>query len=100
MSSLEDLILLAMADAFGCGVNRHFGAWPYLKERLEDYREIMRRPMIGGQDLIAAGYRPGTQFREMIDRAKQLHFSGLDRERVLQQLRAEYPLHTEKTTEN
>ena len=96
----EDLILLAMADAFGCGVNRHFGAWPYLKERLEDYREIMRRPMIGGQDLIAAGYRPGTQFREMIDRAKQLHFSGLDCERVLQQLRAEYPLHAEKTTEN
>ena len=86
----EDLILVAMADAFGCGKNRHFGAWPYLRERLEDYYEIMQQPMVSGQDLIAAGYRPGTQFKEMLSRARQLHFAGLSKDKVLQQLQGEF----------
>ena len=90
----EDLILVAMADAFGCGKNRHFGAWPYLQERLADYREIMQQPMVTGQDLIAAGYRPGEQFKIMLDRAKQLHFAGLSKEKALQQLRGEFRQNT------
>lgn len=88
----EDLILLAMADAFGCGTNRHFGAWPYLENRLNDYYDIMKQPMVGGKDLIEAGYHPGETFKAMIDRAKQLHFAGLTKDRVLHQLKSEFPL--------
>ena len=88
----EDLILLSMADAFGCGENRHFGAGPYLAERLEDYYEIMKQPMVTGQDLIRAGYHPGEQFKDMLRFARQLHFSGLDREHAMKQLMGEYPL--------
>lgn len=88
----EDLILLAMADAFGCGINRHFGAWPYLQERLKDYYEIIAQPMLSGQDLIQAGYRPGETFKEMLTRARHLHFAGLSKERALQQIKSEFPI--------
>ena len=94
----EDLILLSMADAFGCGDNRHFGAWPYLQQRLEDYYTILKQPMIGGQDLIRAGYKPGQQFRSMLQRARQLHFAGLEKSVALRQLMGEFPL--EKTQED
>lgn len=89
--SPEDLILVSMADAYGCGKNRHFGAFEYLNERLQDYYDILKQPMVGGQDLIAAGYRPGQQFKQMIARARQLHFSGIEKEKVLQQLTKEFP---------
>ncbi len=88
----EDLILLAQADAFGCGSNRRFGAGPYLEARLRDYYQIIQQPMVTGQDLIRAGYRPGKAFKDMLSLARQLHFSGLDRERALRQLMGEYPL--------
>ncbi|MDO4357138.1 MAG: HD domain-containing protein [Clostridia bacterium] len=88
----EDLILLARADAFGCGDNRRFGAGPYLEERLRDYYETIRQPMVTGQDLIRAGYRPGEQFRDMLNFARQLHFSGQDKAQALKQLMGEYPL--------
>lgn len=95
----EDLILLAMADAFGCGDNRHFGAWPYLKARLEDYYAIIQQPMIGGQDLIRVGYKPGEQFREMLRRARQLHFAGLEKSIALRQLMGEFPIEKKQEDE-
>ena len=52
----------------------------------------MKQPMVTGQDLIRAGYRPGEQFKDMLRFARQLHFSGLDREHALPQLMGAFPL--------
>ena len=86
----EDLILISRADASGKldapydEANERF-----LRERLEDYRRVLTRPMVTGKDLIDAGLRPGPAFSRWLDRARQLHFAGLERERALQQVLAE-----------
>lgn len=83
----EDLILLSRADASGKldapydEENERF-----LRERLRDYQEVMTRPMVTGDDLRAAGLAPGEAFRGWLERARQLHFSGIERARALQQI--------------
>ncbi|MBQ8971608.1 MAG: HD domain-containing protein, partial [Clostridia bacterium] len=87
----EDLILLSRADASGmlsAPYNPDYEA--FLRERLQDYREALGRPMVTGEDLIAAGIQPGPQLGEMLRRTRQLHFSGIDRAHALRQVLAEY----------
>ena len=86
----EDLILLSRADASG-KQDRPYdeGYERFLRERLEDYRRVMTRPMVTGQDLIRAGLQPGPQFSGWLRRARMLHFSGQEHDRALRQVLAE-----------
>ena len=87
-----DLILLSRADASGkTDAPYDTRYWDFLLERLEDYRQVMERPMVTGEDLRGAGYRPGEQFRDLLRRARELHFAGQEKARVLKQLLAETP---------
>ena len=45
--------------------------------------------MVTGKDLIAAGIAPGIGFAEAIQRARHLHFSGLEKQNALKQVLAE-----------
>lgn len=86
----EDLILLSRADASGKADEPYDESnEAFLFQRLEDYRQVMQRPMVTGKDLVAAGLRPGPAFSRWLDRARQLHFSGLDKEHALRQVLAE-----------
>lgn len=86
----EDLILLSRADASG-KLDKPYNAQneAFLRERLEDYRRVMQRPMVTGKDLIDAGLKPGPQFSEWLSRARMLHFSGIERDRALKQVVSE-----------
>ena len=86
----EDLILLSRADASG-KQDRPYdeGYERFLRERLEDYRRVMTRPMVTGQDLIRVGLQPGPQFSGWLRRARMLHFSGQEHDRALRQVLAE-----------
>ena len=87
----NDLILLARADATG-KLDEPYdeGYEVFLRERLEDYNRILERPMVTGKDLIDAGLAPGEPFRKMVARARQLHFSGIEKKGVLKQILAEH----------
>jgi len=87
----NDLILLARADATG-KLDEPYdeGYEEFLRERLEDYRRILERPMVTGKDLVAAGLQPGESFKKMVARARQLHFSGIEKSGVLKQILAEH----------
>ena len=86
----EDLILLSRADASGkLDAPYDEDNESFLRERLEDYRQVMARPMVTGKDLVAAGLKPGPDFARWLDRAKQLHFSGQDKNRALKQVLGE-----------
>ena len=63
---------------------------PFLRERLEDYRAILRLPMVTGRDLLAAGIPSGPHMSALLARARTLHFAGMRREVVLQTLLQEY----------
>lgn len=83
----EDLILLSRADASGkLDAPYDEGNEAFLRERLEDYRALMARPMVTGKDLLAAGLKPGPEMGKWLERARQLHFSGLDKKRALRQV--------------
>ena len=62
----------------------------YLRERLEDYRAVLRLPMVTGRDLIAAGIPPGPHMSALLARARALHFADLPRKAVLDTLLREY----------
>ena len=88
----EDLILLSRADASGkLDAPYDESLERFLFERLEDYRAVLREPMVTGADLIAAGLRPGPSFAVLLDRARQLRFAGLSHENALRQVLVEVP---------
>lgn len=86
----EDLILLSRADASG-KLDEPYNESNeiFLRDRLEDYRKILTRPMVTGEDLIKEGLKPCALFSEWINRARQLHFAGIDKQRALSQVTAE-----------
>ena len=86
----EDLILLSRADASGKTDAPYDEAnEAFLRQRLEDYRRVMERPMVTGKDLVAAGLKPGPEFAALLERARQLHFSGIDKKHALRQVLGE-----------
>ena len=86
----EDLILLSRADASG-KLDKPYNDQNevFLRERLEDYYAVLKRPMVTGQDLIRAGLKPGPDFSRWLQKARMLHFSGIERDRALSQVLAE-----------
>ena len=64
----EDLILLSRADASGkLDAPYDEGNEAFLRERLEDYRQVMARPMVTGKDLIADGMEKGPGIGKVLD---------------------------------
>lgn len=85
-----DLILLSRADASGkLDKPYDMANWAFLTERLEDYRQVVQRPMVTGRDLTEAGLKPGADFKRLLERARELHFAGLEKPRALRQVLAE-----------
>ncbi len=86
----NDLILLSRADASGkLDAPYREESEAFLRERLEDYRMIMTRPMVTGKDLLEAGVEPGERYRAMLERARRLHFAGMTKDAALRQILAE-----------
>jgi len=88
--SPNDLILLSRADASGKldePYREENETW--LRERLEDYRQRLQLPMVTGRDLIEAGLKPDKNFSAIIQRARMLHFAGLDKKNALRQVLSE-----------
>ena len=85
----EDLILLSKADVAGKGGPPGEDHDAFLRERLEDYRSVIKRPMVTGADLVKAGCTPGPLFACMLRRARELHFAGFEKDRALKQVMAE-----------
>ena len=83
-----DLVLIARADCLGCGRDlrasfaRNTG---FLNEHLKIYREVMDKPYVMGQDLVAAGIKPGPDFKEILEYAHKLRLADIDKESALKQ---------------
>ena len=90
----EDLILLSRADASGKLDEPYDESLElFLHQRLEDYRRVTALPTVTREDLLAAGFSPGEALEAALARARQLHFSGFDRQHALKQVVAEATLH-------
>ena len=83
----DDLLLLAKADHCGRG---EFGTGyepteKKLRDMLALYRERMAQPAVRGEDLIAAGMKPGRRMGEALAYAHKLHLNGMNKEDALVQ---------------
>lgn len=76
----EDLLLLSRADRVGQRKGSGYGEKEtILRRKLEEYRELMKKPCVQGADLMAAGFEPGPEFGEALRYARKLHLAGLDK---------------------
>lgn len=82
----EALICIALADDRGRISQKPAPSTEeFLYARLELYRELMARPYVTGQDLIAAGLTPAADFSQILQYAHKLRLSGVDKENALRQ---------------
>ena len=69
--------------------------WNYMRERYSSMPDeaVRPKPLITGQELIAAGYPPGAQFREMLRAAEDAQLEGeiATTEEALQLVRKRFP---------
>lgn len=70
--------------------------WEFLKERWENVpeRKVLPEPLVTGDDLIAAGYRPGPDFRRILDELMDAQLEGVfaDHESALQYLKKHFTI--------
>lgn len=84
--SPNDLLLLAKADHLGSGSAGDYAQKEaLLRKKLRLYRERMEQPYVHGADLVAAGMKPGPEFREALDYAHKLRLAGIGRAEALTQ---------------
>lgn len=76
LEAFDEHLALHRMDALASNRNLHY--WQFARDRWQSMpEETMRpRPLITGRDLIAAGYRPGALFREMLRAAEDAQLEG------------------------
>lgn len=85
----KDLIYFGMADRpIFAGEDSFDSDYAFLFERLQKYEEIMARPHVTGQDLIAEGLEPGEGFSEILRYAHKLRLAGIDKDSAMKQVMA------------
>jgi poly(A) polymerase len=69
--------------------------YEFVKQKMEETpaTEIRPEPLVSGDDLIAAGYRPGPRFKEILSAVEDAQLEGKlqSREQALEFVRAEFP---------
>jgi poly(A) polymerase len=89
----EHLALHRMDCKAGSG---YLENWKYARERLSAMTEeaVRPKPLITGRELIAAGYKPGEGFREMLRVAEDAQLEGTvtTEEEALKLVREKFPL--------
>ena len=85
--SPSDLLLLAKADALGSSVSPevYLSTEEDLQAHYGVFRSRMAVPAVTGSDLIAAGFRPGTEFHAALEYAHSLQLTGVDQKSTLSQ---------------
>ncbi|MGB0065884.1 MAG: HD domain-containing protein, partial [Terracidiphilus sp.] len=70
--------------------------WNYVRDRFSSMPEetVRPKPLLTGRELIAAGYKPGAGFKEMLRAAEDAQLEGViaTTEQALQFVRNQFPL--------
>jgi poly(A) polymerase len=76
LPKFEEHLALHRADVLSS--NNHLELYEYAKQRLSELGEDAIRPklLLTGAELIAAGYRPGPRFKEMLTLAEDAQLEG------------------------
>ncbi len=87
---------LALHRADSLASHGNLSTYEFLKSKLNETPAQEFRPniLISGDDLIAAGYRPGPRFREILDAVEDAQLEGqlMSRDAALEYVEREFPL--------
>jgi poly(A) polymerase len=72
----DELMQLAMVDALAS--SSYLGFYHLCRRALAELRTVREAPprLIGGNDLIALGFKPGPEFKEILREIEDLHLDG------------------------
>jgi poly(A) polymerase len=80
--------------------HRSLKLYDFTREKMNSLppEEVRPKPLVTGEDLIAAGYSPGPQFKEIISAIEDAQLDGKlqSREKAMQWVCREFPLHSKK----
>ncbi|HUA93005.1 MAG TPA: CCA tRNA nucleotidyltransferase [Terracidiphilus sp.] len=76
LDKFNEHLALHRMDAMASNCDLHY--WEFARERWQSMPEeaVRPRPLLTGRELIAAGYTPGAQFREMLQAAEDAQLEG------------------------
>lgn len=81
----EDLLKLSYCDIIGRKpIDLEILGW--WEDRLKTYYEVIKKPEVTGNDLIALGYRPGPEFSKILAKCHQIHLANVSKEDVIRHL--------------
>jgi poly(A) polymerase len=71
-----ELLELSRIDALGS--NSYLGFYHFCRRAMAEMSavEIQPKPLIGGNDLIALGFKPGPSFKQILREVEDLHLDG------------------------
>lgn len=82
----KGLLLLAKCDRAGRKKRpEDLQEEEFLKQRLQQFEEVMARPCVMGADLVKAGFKPAPAFGEALAFAHKLRLAGIEKEEALRQ---------------
>jgi len=94
LRSFEEHLALHRADSLASHGN--LSTYEFIREKLVEIppEKIRPVPLVTGDDLIAAGYRPGPRFREMLEAVEDGQLEGRlhSRDTALEFVRRQFPL--------
>ncbi|HZP05831.1 MAG TPA: CCA tRNA nucleotidyltransferase [Terracidiphilus sp.] len=76
LEKFDEHLALHRMDAMASNRDLHY--WKFARERWQSMPEetVRPQPLITGRELIALGYEPGAQFREMLQAAEDAQLEG------------------------
>lgn len=77
LEQFDEHLALHRMDAMASNRDLHY--WEFARDRWQSMpqEDVRPHPLITGRELIAAGYVPGAQFREMLQAAEDAQLEGL-----------------------
>ena len=86
---------LALHRADSLASHRNLSTYEFIRQKQEEIpvETIHPKPLVTGDDLIAAGHRPGPKFREILDAVEDAQLEGKlpSRDAALEFVRREFP---------
>jgi poly(A) polymerase len=94
MPAFDEHLALHRADSLAS--HRNLSTYEFVQQKLTEIppEKIRPKPLVTGDDLIAAGYSPGPKFREILDAVEDAQLDGrlLSHETALEFVKREFPI--------
>ena len=94
MPAFDQHLALHRADSLAS--HRNLSTYEFLQNKLTEIppENIRPVPLITGDDLIAAGYKPGPKFREILEAVEDAQLEGrvVAHEAALEFVKSEFPV--------